>query len=221
MEPRTGFEPVAFAFLRSLPRQRFWLSLGSTRLSHRGIFGVPTLASELYEFLESSTFYPGFLFLPVIAAITENSMAGQGEQVLGEIPVVARLTVGSERLTLYFTTTRIIVAHLGKRGVGSPAMGNFFGWISGAVEDVFRGGKETVTKRGLKLATPEGILAANKDNFSIKYEEVVSVDVNLGEPLPKFTILTIDEKLVFTTRARRQVLVDLLRKVLDLKVTVT
>jgi len=150
----------------------------------------------------------------------ETSMAEQGEETLGEIPVVARLSLGSERLTLYFTTTRIIVAHLSKRGVGSPAMGSFFGWISGAVEDIFRGGKESVTRRGLKLSTPEGILAADKDNFAIKYEEVVSVDVNLREPLPRFTILTRNEKLVFTTRVRRQVLVDLLRKVLDSKVTV-
>ncbi|HWY28777.1 MAG TPA: hypothetical protein VNW25_05910 [Candidatus Sulfotelmatobacter sp.] len=147
-------------------------------------------------------------------------MSDQGEQVLGEIPVVARLSVGSERLTLYFTTTRIIVAHLSKRGVGSPAMGSFFGWISGAVEDIFRGGKESVTKHAMKLSTPQGILAADKGNFSIQYQEVVSVAVDLGEPLARFTILTRDEKLVFTTRARRQVLLDLLRKVMDPKVVV-
>ena len=37
VEPRTRFELVTFAFLRSLPRQRSWLVVVSTRLSHRGI----------------------------------------------------------------------------------------------------------------------------------------------------------------------------------------
>jgi hypothetical protein len=147
-------------------------------------------------------------------------MSVQDEVILGEIPAVARLTVGSERLTLYFTNKRIILAHLSKRGVGAPAMGSFFGWISGAVEDLFRGGKESVSKRSLKVSTPDEIVAADKDNFFIRYEEVINVNVELADPLDGFTILTRNEKLVLTTRARRQVLLDLLRKVLDSKVTI-
>src|SRR2546427_4473235 len=54
LEPRTGFEPVAFASLRSLPRQRSWLFLVSTRLSHRGNAVVAAALNMLYELLETA-----------------------------------------------------------------------------------------------------------------------------------------------------------------------
>jgi hypothetical protein len=140
------------------------------------------------------------------------------ELLLGEVMVVARLRVGSERLRLFFTQTRIILAHIGKRGVGSPAMGSFFGGLSRAVEDVFRSGRESVSKRGLKTSTPGEILAADKDNFSISYPDVVSVDVDLAAPLVDFTILTKDDKYHFIATSSGDFPLDLLRQVLGEKV---
>jgi hypothetical protein len=140
------------------------------------------------------------------------------ESLLGEIVVVAKLRMGSERLRLFFTQTRIILAHIGKRGVGSSAMGSFFGGLSRAVEDVFRSGRESVSKRGLSTSTPRGILAADKDNFSISYEDIVSVDVDLSAPLTDFTILTKDDKYHFTATGPGDFPLDLFRKVMGEKV---
>jgi hypothetical protein len=140
------------------------------------------------------------------------------ELVLGEAVVVARLRMGSERLRLFFTQTRIIVAHIGKRGVGSPAMGSLFGGLSSALEDVFRSGRESVSKRGLKTSTPGEILAADKDNFSIGYQDVVSVDVDLAAPFAGFTIVTKDDKYRFLATGPGDLLLDLLRKVIGEKV---
>jgi hypothetical protein len=145
-------------------------------------------------------------------------VSDRDELLLGEAVVVTRLRMGSERLRLFFTQTRIILAHIGKRGVGSPAMGSFFGGLSGALEDLFRSGRESVSKRGLKTLTPGEILAADKDNFSINYQDVVSVDVDLAAPLAHFTILTKDDKYHFIATGPGDVLLDLLRKVMGEKV---
>ena len=145
-------------------------------------------------------------------------MSDNEELLLGDVVVVARLTIGSERLRLFFTQTRIIIAHIGKRGVGSPAMGSFFGGLSRALEDVFRSGRESVSKRGLKSFTPSKILAADKDNFSISYTDVVSIDVDLTAPMVDFTILTKDDKYHFMATSPGDLLLDLLRKVMGEKV---
>ena len=144
-------------------------------------------------------------------------MTPQDEFVLGDIQVVAGLNMGSERLRLFFTSTRILVAHIGKRGVGSQAMVSFFGWLSGAIEDIFRSGRESFTKRESKMSTPKDILASDRDNFSISYEEIVSVDIDLALIAASFTILTRDDKFHFSVLGRREVLLDLLRKVLPRK----
>jgi len=141
--------------------------------------------------------------------------------VLGEIPVTAKLSVGSERLRLFFTQKRIIVAHVGKRGVGSPALASFFGTLSGALEDVFRSGKEAVAGRGLGESSPEEILAADRDNFFVNYGDVVSVDLSLFQSLSSVVIVTKDDKFRFTTRATSRVLLDLLQKTLGGKAKVS
>ncbi len=148
-------------------------------------------------------------------------MSEPSEMVLGEIPVTAKLSVGSERLRLFFTQKRIIVAHVGKRGVGSPALASFFGRLSGALEDVFRSGKEAVAGRGLGESSPEEILAADRDNFFVNYGDVVSVDLSLFQSLSSVVIVTKDDKFRFTTRATSRVLLDLLQKTLGGKAKVS
>ncbi len=144
-------------------------------------------------------------------------MLPEDEFVMGDIQVLAGLKMGSERLRLFFTPTRILVAHIGKRGVGSQVMGSFFGWLSGAIEDIFRSGKESFTKRESKMSTPKDILASDRDNFSISYEEIITVDIDLALTAASFTILTRDDKFHFSVLGRREVLLDLLRKVLPRK----
>jgi hypothetical protein len=137
------------------------------------------------------------------------------ELVLGDLQVVAKLSMGSERLKLFFTPRRILVAHIGKRGVGSSAMGAFFGWLSAAVEDIFRSGRESVSKRRLGTSSPRDILASDKDNFSINYEDIVSVDIDFTNPAASFTLLTKNDKFRFVAMTRRDALIDLLRRFLN------
>ena len=143
------------------------------------------------------------------------------EMVLGEIAATAKLSMGSERLRLFFTQTRIIVAHIGKRGVGAPALASFFGRLSGALEDIFRSGKESVAKRGLGESSPEEILAADRDNFFVNYGDVVSVDLFLSQTLSSLVMVTKDDKFRFTTRSTSGVLLELLEKTLGAKVRVS
>jgi len=126
-------------------------------------------------------------------------LSEQGEKVEGFIPVSAKLALGSERLNLYFTNRRIIVAHIGKRGAGAVAGTTFFGRLSGGFEDLFKSGKESLDRRRLESSSPLDILSADKDNFPILYEEVVRVEVDETPRIVRFTILSKDEKLDFLT----------------------
>src|SRR5207244_13494246 len=99
----------------------------------------------------------------------------ESEIIVGEIPVVARLALGVERLILFVTDARVIVAHVGKRGAGALATSALFGRLSGGVEDVVKSGGESLSKRALHSITPEKILAADRDNLHLVLDEMVSV----------------------------------------------
>lgn len=122
------------------------------------------------------------------------------ETILGEIPVVARLALGSQRLTLFPTNTRIIVASVGKRGAGALATVSFFGRLSGAVEDLLKGGKEFRSKQKLRTMSPGEILSHDKANFSIAFDDVVRVELEEMPYSVGITVLTRDEKFEFFTR---------------------
>ena len=128
-------------------------------------------------------------------------MSADSETVLGEIPVVARLALGSEHLTIFPTTTRLIIAHVGKRGAGALAAVSFFGRFSGAVEDLFKTGREFRGKQKLRRLSPDEILARDKANFSIRREEIVRVELDEMPSLTSITILTGDEKFEFLSRS--------------------
>src|SRR2546428_14037224 len=99
------------------------------------------------------------------------------------------------------TDTRIIVVYRGKRGAGALATGQLFGGLSGAFEDLFKSGKESISKpRGSQ--SPKEILASNKDNFAIGLDEIVKGEVEETSPLVDLTILTKNEKLEFSARLR-------------------
>ena len=121
------------------------------------------------------------------------------ERILGEIAVVTKLALGSERMSLFVTDSRILVAHVGKRGAGAAVSVNLLGRLSGALEDLFKSGKESAGKRRMKSAGVKEILAADKDNFSIKFEEIVNVTLTQGARLTGLTILTQSDKFEFST----------------------
>ncbi len=146
-------------------------------------------------------------------------MGDSSEALLGEIPVFLRLAMGAERLSLFLTSTRIIVAHVGKRGTGAAATASIFGKLGGALEDLLKGGRESVHRRRTAMTSPEAILAADRDNFAIKYEEIVSVDVIQGFRSTGIIMVTRDDKLLFSTGRDFETVVGLFGQNLGSKLT--
>ena len=147
-------------------------------------------------------------------------MSGESEKVVGEIPVVARLALGIERLILFVTDARIIVAHLGKRGAGALATSALLGRMSGGFEDVVKSGTESRGRRALQTLSPEKILAANKDNFQLRFGEIISVRLVETPLAGEMTVLTRHDKFVFQTDHAFDSIVGLLQTPLGSKLTV-
>jgi len=130
------------------------------------------------------------------------SQEGGPEVFWSELPVQAQLSAGSERLTLFFTSRRILVAHGVKWGSGSIAASSFLGGLGGLVKGVRRRKKPQVEpeQEGFKAGR---ILAADKDNFSIAYREIVSVVVTEPDDptgLTAVLLLTGREKLELSSQ---------------------
>lgn len=142
------------------------------------------------------------------------------ELVVGDFVVVARLGFGSERLRLFFTDNRIIAAHIGKRGAGAITGASFFGWLSGAMEDIFKRGKESVSQRGIEKHTASEILAMDRDNFEIKYGEVISGELVQGEFNTVIRLLTGNDKFEFRTGKSFDHVVALMRRFLGERIEV-
>ncbi len=126
------------------------------------------------------------------------TVAPASEVLLGELSVMARLTMGVERLRLVVTSNRIIVAHLGKRGVGTDSAAAILGGLRAGLEDLLRTGKESLSKRSSKSLTPDQLLRVDKDNFEIRYDEIVRVTLVQRDFSNHLTILTGREKLEFS-----------------------
>ena len=96
----------------------------------------------------------------------------ESEKVIVELVVNAKLVQGQERLRLVFTTTRLIVARLGKRGIGGAASSSFLGRMSTGLEDLVVSGMERAKTQSTH---PQRILQSDKENFAIPYAEFVSL----------------------------------------------
>src|SRR5207237_8507936 len=72
------------------------------------------------------------------------------EHVLGSIQVTANIRAGSEVLKLFFTETRIIVAHVGKRGMGSLPATSIIGKWGAGFEGLLRSPSESRKKRKME-----------------------------------------------------------------------
>jgi hypothetical protein len=147
-------------------------------------------------------------------------MSEGSETWIGELPVSAKLMFGSERLRLLFTSRRILVDRVGKRGPGEVIGTSLLGKIGGAFEDLFKSGRESVGKKKVEAMTPEHVLRAHKDNFAIDYSEVVSIVVEQTEMQPRITILTGTDKFEFSSPSRFNYIVDTFKAKLSDKLTV-
>ena len=147
-------------------------------------------------------------------------MSGESEKIHGVIPVITHLQIGIEQLVLFITDNRILVAHLGKRGAGAYASSALFGRLSGGFEDVVKSGIESRAKRELPSLNPQRILSANKDNFHLGYQEIVSVRIVETPFSNEMTMLTVDDKFDFRTNHPIDGIVDLLGAPLGQKLSV-
>ena len=150
-----------------------------------------------------------------------SSVGSLQETVLDEILVSARLAIGLERLRLLFTSDRLIVAHIGKRGGGALALGSFMGFLANGLEDLIKGGRENVKKKSMGKASPEEILQSDEDNFIINYSKIVNVQVTIRDGRTSIILLTGTDKLEFYTGASIDRLRTVLGKVVPDKLTVT
>src|SRR5713226_1618078 len=98
------------------------------------------------------------------------------ERLLGDFPVTSRLSFGLERLKLFVTNQRLLIAHLSKRGSGSAGT-TFLGRLGGALEDLFKSPRESLNTKNLARRDPEGILASNRGNFAIGLHEIINISL--------------------------------------------
>jgi len=124
-------------------------------------------------------------------AVPVESSPDDRERVLGGLEVEALLRVGSERLFLVFTRSRLILAHQAKLGRGSVPMVGLFGKMADGFK---RNADRTASLQKLGEMEPEGILRLDRDNFAIDFHRVVSLIVEPVEGRSKVTLVTPDDK---------------------------
>jgi hypothetical protein len=151
-----------------------------------------------------------------------RNLSGEVETILGSVKVTVRLRSGTELLTVFFTSKRLILSHIGKRGFGElPGMSMLGKWGAG-LESLVKGPGESRRKkkveRGVVDVSPEEILKADKDNFDIAYNEVVKVELDNSSRLGSIMLLTRDDKFEFFTAQDLGAISQLLQSVLGNKV---
>ena len=148
-------------------------------------------------------------------------MGDSSETVLGEVPVIMKLSVGSEHLDLLFTRSRLIVARVGKRGATSTASLPIWAALSGGIDGLFKRRKESSKKKAVAVLTPERILAADEENFPLPYDHIISVELTPTETgRTEIMILTRDDKFTFSTGLSAQKVLALFRENLGTKLSI-
>jgi hypothetical protein len=142
------------------------------------------------------------------------------ETLMGELVVYAKLAMGSENVRLLFTDRRMIFDHMGKRGAGAIPGTNILGGLSNALENLFKTGRESGSKKHSQKMTPGQLLASHKDNFAVGYDQVISVSLTQTQTLPAVTLLTTDDKYEFQCRERFDKIVELFKAKLADRLTI-
>ena len=131
---------------------------------------------------------------------------------------------GSQMLRIFFTETRLIMANVGKRGMGSMTGIFLFGRLGSGFEALVRGPREAQRKKKLEAGgselTPDEILSSDKSNFEIKYDEVVQVSLERTPYSLEIMMLTRDEKYRFTTKEDSAKVLRLFKEPLSAKVEI-
>lgn len=147
-------------------------------------------------------------------------MEETSEEVIGALPVVANLSMGFERLTLFFTDRRIIVGQGGKTGAASVPTTFMFGSIGTYLGNLFGRGKGSSGKKKSQYQSPNRILSSHRDNFEITFDEIVNVNLTQKPINTGISILSKDDKFEFTSRIRFEQILSLFQNSLGTKLHV-
>jgi len=147
-------------------------------------------------------------------------MTDSVEEVVGEFSVLAKLSLGSQRLRLFVTTRRILVAHVGKRGAGGVITTSLLGRLGDGLEDLLKSGREKAGRKKLDSHDPHRILSANSDNFAIGYEDIVKVELVETPSIVAIEVVTRGDKLEFFTMEKLGIVERLLEKHLNDKLNI-
>lgn len=132
------------------------------------------------------------------------------EHIAGVISANVRLRFGFEQLLLVVTDRRIVVVHKGKKGAVGLASILVLGSHGGSFLDPDKPGSPLQGKLNFEKADVERILASNKNNFDVRYDEMISVEVNEGPSATSMTMVTGNDKFQFFTGLEAEEVVRLL-----------
>jgi hypothetical protein len=121
------------------------------------------------------------------------------ESVVGIISANARLGVGFEQLQLIVTDRRIVVVHKAKKGAGGLASILVLGGHSGVFADPDKPTLALERKKRFRNVDVEKVLASNKDNFTVRYSEMISVELDDGPDATGISLITGEDKFEFFT----------------------
>jgi len=123
-------------------------------------------------------------------------LISEEEVVLGGLEGNARLEFGSERLLIFLTGKRMILAHRAKIGRGSMTLSSLFGKLATGVDGVMKGGQELGKLAGMK---PDEILGLDPGNFAIKYGDIVGLEVKkMDRGVSNIVLVEKDRKIVLS-----------------------
>ena len=132
------------------------------------------------------------------------------EHVAGVISANARLGFGFEQLLLVVTDRRIVVVHKGKKGAVGLASILVLGSHGGSFLDPDKPGSPLQGKLSFDKVDVDKVLASNKNNFDVGYDEMISVEVDGGPSATRITIVTGNDKFQFFTGLEAEEVVKLL-----------
>ncbi len=190
--------------------------MASTRLSHRGA-SRSRFWSVLYGLLGKVLADETGRSLSRARVLLEES----AERIVGDLPVVARLSMGHERLTLFFTDRRIIVGRRGKSSAGSVPATFMLGSLGSALSGFFHRGTRRSSKPGSRYPNPNTILGSNRDNFSIYFDDVVGVDLTRTPSTNTIVILSKNDKLTFSCGTRMEEIQRLFKAKLENRLSIS
>ncbi len=116
------------------------------------------------------------------------------------LAALAPLDIGNERVTLVFTPSRLIVAHLAKESSRA-----FMGSVGRRLVDALKLGGQKKKRRAVESSDPVEVLATDPENFAIPYGDIVSLQLETVGSMrgSELRVVTAREKLVFDLVAPR------------------